>query len=154
MTKLDYKKAKRRPQHEREISDDAVTAIVARARGPKKADLRAVAEHAIKAWRPKSQPGDALRASRPVPAFTTAGSMKLHTDAFPWPPRGGEASHLPQCDVCVRTFGSGEIAARQGVDGSHSLLRMWNPKWYCITALIRICHINDPDRETGSSAPE
>lgn len=36
MTKLDYERAKRRPVYEQEINDDAMTAIVARARGPKK----------------------------------------------------------------------------------------------------------------------
>jgi hypothetical protein len=99
MTKLDYGKAKCRPAHEREISDDVVTAIVARARGPKKADLRAEAEHAIKVWRHKSQPGDARQALRPVPAFTTAGPMKLHTDAFPWPPweEGPVSCHNVTC---------------------------------------------------------
>lgn len=99
MTKLDYEKAKRRLAHEREITEDAVTAIAARARGPKKADLRAEAEHAVKAWRHKSRPGDVGRASSPVPAFTTQGPMKLHTDAFPWSPweEGPVSCHNVTC---------------------------------------------------------
>lgn len=70
MTNIDHERFKRRPIKEREVSDDTVTAIVARHRGPSKADLRKTAEQAVAQHKGTVTRGSGATAKRPV---ATAG---------------------------------------------------------------------------------